>query len=239
MQLLWAGLFVMLVLWPCQFAIGETEKVPRIIWNGELLSSFRLALIDGRYYFYGPDLISLVEAGRLHLEEDCKKQIPATLFWIPLRSFWEKLGGQVIWLPELETIVLREGKKEETMPEEAIQVLKEGIADSDWLQAHSAQELYEHLLGYYTPNLAEELLPDILDFIKEETDWHSLYLLQDMEFLDRAEEWLLLYVSLKEISPLGEQILLGSGVIKMVFTEEGFWKIGGIIYEWGAHMGFR
>ena len=57
--------------------------------------------------------------------------------------------------------------------------------------------------------------------------------------MDRAEEWLLLYVSLKEISPLGEQILLGSGVIKMVFTEEGFWKIGGIIYEWGAHMGFR
>lgn len=237
-QLLLACLSSMLVLWPFQIMIGETGKAPRIIWRGELIS-LRLTLIEGRFHFYGPDLASLVEAGEHHLEKDFKEQMPTEPSWIPLRDFWEKLGRQVIWLPEMETIILQEVKKEIAgIPEEAKKVLEEGIADTGWLQADSPQGLYQHLLGYYTSSLVEELIPDILDFISEDTDWHSLYLLQDVELLDGADDWLLLRIRLMEISPSGEEILMGSGVIKMILTEEAFWKISGTIYEWGDQMGF-
>lgn len=144
--------------------------------------------------------------------------------WLSLRRFWEDLGFEVKWVPEVKAIIIRSEGNGVMLPEEARQIIAEALADTRWLNLNSKEELCLHLRRFYTPALVEEMLDDAWQFIQWETDWHGVYQLVDCQGLDGGEDWLLVQVTVKETVAPSEEPVYFRGIVKLEKLDVG-WRI--------------
>lgn len=149
--------------------------------------------------------------------------------WLPLRNFWEGLGFKVIWLPEIQTIVVRENTVVLELPAEVISTMTGAVADTDWLAKNSRIELQSHFISFYTPEIVEELVEDTWEFVRVETDWHSTYQLIEFNVLDGTEDWYLLQILVKEDIFSEATSVLMHGVMKLQKSDLG-WRISAYKY---------
>ena len=203
---------------------AETENVS-IYFRGEEIK-LTLSIDNGRFYGLYQEMIRLVPELDISWEQD---NAQGDLKWIPLRAFWEEIGFQVNWLPELDAIIISEKTDSYSLVADALAIVGQAVADVDWLRFKTEKTLREHLSKFYTPEAVERVLPDTLDFVKIETDWHSLWALVNAEAIDWGENWLLLKVTISEkMDPFSAPVNF-PGIIKMHWLESG-WRIDSYRY---------
>lgn len=191
----------------------------RVYYLGEE-ANLSLSTKDGRVYGLKTELLKLAE----EFFPETYPPRAADSQWLPLRTFWEGLGLNVNWLPEVKAIIVSENTGHIVVPQEAQEIMEKALADTQWLSVNSEQELHVHLSQFYTPELIEKIFLDTWSFLQLETDWHSLYQLADSQGIDAGEDWLLVKVTVSEnISP-DEELRLINGIIKLRKLDVG-WRI--------------
>lgn len=212
-------LFLFLIL-PVSNCFGE-ESLVAVYIKGEKIE-LNLLLKEGRYFINEADLIELLK--EFYPDEKEKVKDINGSGWVSFRDFWEQLEYGVIWLDDIKSIVVAAIGKETNLPPEAVNLLKEAIADTNWLGLKSIEDTKNHLGLFYTRDIVEDLADEVFNFNQIETDWHSLYELSGIRLLDHEGEWFLVNAEIKEHNYSLNQTFIVKGMVKLELLEKG-WRI--------------
>lgn len=223
-SLIMAIIFLFLML-PISGSWGEEGPVSVYVKGKK--TELNLKKREGRYYIYHTDLIELLKEYYPD-EKAFLKELDANS-WVAFRDFWENFNQEVIWLDGMGQIVVARKDKKGEIPLEAETVLKEAIADINWIKLKTAEEIKNHLELFYSKDLIEELANHLYEFVQVETDWHSSYQLSELHFLDSNHNWFLVRVQINEYNYSFDKTFFSEGVVKLEQTEKG-WRIAGYQY---------
>ncbi|NLC76037.1 MAG: hypothetical protein GX750_00195 [Clostridia bacterium] len=201
------------------------EQDVAVYFRGE---EIKLSLVyqDGRFYGFRPEMSQLLLPAS-GVEQSVSPADNGQ--WLPLRTYWEELGFRVLWRPALKAIIISDNPGDPTIPPAALAIAEQAIADTEWLTAETEDSLAAHFRRFYTPETVGGLVKDTWEFIKVETDWHSLYTLKDAQLLDRGEDWCLLEVTVSETHVFLADPVTFPGIMKLYRLDSG-WRIGAYRY---------